>query len=65
MSEREELNGLVEKMTHSGSPSLDEVELKKLKRMCRCVFEAFKPARSDINSFPSGRQMATYVLPTT
>ena len=35
VSVREELSGLVEEMTHSGSPSLDDTQLKKLKRMCR------------------------------
>ena len=35
VSVRQELSVLVEEMTHSGSPSLDETQLKKLKRMCR------------------------------
>ena len=35
VSVREELSGLVEEMTHSGSPSLDHTQLKKLKKMCR------------------------------
>ena len=39
-SVREELSGLVEKITHSGSPSLDENQLKKLKRICRSTNNA-------------------------
>lgn len=35
VSVREELSDLIEKMTHSGSPSLDEAQLKNLKRLCR------------------------------
>ena len=35
VSVRKELSDLVEKMTHSGLPSLEETQLKKLKRLCR------------------------------
>lgn len=45
VSVREELSGLVEEMTHSGSPSLDESQLKRLKRMCRLTY---KPHNSHI-----------------
>ena len=42
VSVKEELSSLVEKMTHSGSPSLDETQLKKLKRTCRCRDKALR-----------------------
>lgn len=34
---REELNSLIEKLTHSGLPSLNQDLLKKLKRQCKYV----------------------------
>ena len=39
VSVRKELSDLVEKMTHSGSPSVDDTQLKKLKRLCRSANE--------------------------
>ena len=35
VSVRLELSALVEEMTHSGAPSLDEIQLKKLKKICK------------------------------
>ena len=37
---REELNSIIEKLTHSGLPSLNQDLLKKLKRLCKYVVEA-------------------------
>ena len=34
---REELNSIIEKLTHSGLPSLNQDLLKKLKRLCKYV----------------------------
>ena len=36
---REELNSIIEKLTHSGLPSLNQDLLKKLKRLCKYVVE--------------------------
>ena len=46
VSVRKELSDLVEKMTHSGLPSLDETQLKKLKRLCRLASTAFRARRT-------------------
>lgn len=35
VSVRQQLSDLVEELTHSGAPSLDETLLKKLKRICK------------------------------
>lgn len=35
VSVRQELNSLVEELTHSGAPLLSEEPLKKLKRICK------------------------------
>ena len=35
VSVRQELNSLVEELTHSGAPILSEEPLKKLKRICK------------------------------
>ena len=34
---REELHATIEKLTHSGAPSLDSALVKKVKDICRCV----------------------------
>ena len=40
---REELNSIIEKLTHSGLPSLNQDLLKKLKRLCKYVWSKWSP----------------------
>ena len=46
VSVRQELNSLVEELTHSGAPLLSEEPLKKLKRICKYAHKSSVEIRS-------------------